>query len=477
MPSDSLLVCLLSCVPLTISSQYHQAIDAQGIHDKICALLAPLRGPLPIVSSEDDRLKRNLTIKMSQHALIDLCKKEASKFLVIGKYELAVPGALQSLRFSMEVYGDGRIELVPSYLLLAEANLGVSKFKLAEEFLTLANWNVLKNPNCSNVVKSQLYRLFGKLYASQGNYSDALLQLAHDIYYSSLEAGPEHIDTAGGYYYLASVFLLQEKIEHALANFDKVIDIWYKFLINLRQHPQEKISDYLGEAQIGEATEMMKKILETRSKYLSSTHIATGEAAYSLAILLHIVQAEDATRYYSQAFTIYNDQLGSDHESTLDILNSLESLGAPNPLHAAQVLQSQQGPIAVAASTQIEAKTAVPELQVTIDTKSAKTKEGSAAPSNRDVITPEEENNENMEQEQAPDMLNSTREEFSYREHDGDQSYEQNHSQMEDADTTEYGHEETADNEQEDQVDNELAEQNDDPSSDISQDSVRDNAE
>jgi hypothetical protein len=44
--------------------------------------------------------------------------------LVTGQYEYAVPGALQSLRFSVDVYGHGRIELVPAYLLLAEANLG-----------------------------------------------------------------------------------------------------------------------------------------------------------------------------------------------------------------------------------------------------------------------------------------------------------------------------------------------------------------
>ena len=312
-------------------SSHHSNIDYIGIHEKICSLLLPLRTLTPIVSSEDDRLRRNLTIKMSQHALIDLCKNEASKFLVSGKYELAIPGALQSLRFSMEVYGDGRIELVPCYLLLAEANLGICKFKLAEEFLTLANWNVLKNPNCSNVIKSQLYRLFGKLYASQGNYADALLQLAHDIYFSSIEVGPEHIDTAGGYYYIASVFLLQERIEHALANFDKVVDIWYKFLLNLRSHPQEKISDYLGEAQIGEATEMLKKILETRSKYLSPSHIATGEAAYALGILMHISQNDDAKIFYGQAYSIYHEQLGPDHESSKDIITALESLGLDDP--------------------------------------------------------------------------------------------------------------------------------------------------
>lgn len=307
----------------------HQSIDWHGIHEKICPLLAPLRTPPPIVSSEDERLRRNLTIKMSQHALIDLCKNEASKYLVSGAYELAIPAALQSLRFSIDVFGHGRIELVPAYLLLAEANLGLSRFHLAEEFLSLANWNVLKNPSCSNALKSQLYRLFGKLYASKGRYQDALLQLAHDIYYSSLEIGPEHIDTAGGYYYMASVFLLQDKVEHALACFDKVVDIWYKFLLNLRAHPNEKISDYLGEAQIGEATEMLRKILDTRTRFLGHDHIATGEAAYTLGILLQTTNVfAESKQYYLQALSIYEQQLGPDHESVGDIRMSLATVNA-----------------------------------------------------------------------------------------------------------------------------------------------------
>lgn len=46
------------------SSQQHQEADFKGIHEKICSLLIPLRSLAPIVSSEDDRLRRNLTIKV-----------------------------------------------------------------------------------------------------------------------------------------------------------------------------------------------------------------------------------------------------------------------------------------------------------------------------------------------------------------------------------------------------------------------------
>ena len=282
----------------------------------------------------------NLTVQMSQHALIDLTKNEAQKHLVMGQYELAIPGALQSLRFSMEVYGSGRIELVPAYLLLAESNLGLKRYKVAEEFLLYANWSVLKNPDCSNELKSQLYRNFGKLYASQGRFQDALKQLALDVYYSSLESGPEHIDTAGGYFYMADVFQTQGIIENSLALYDKVVDIWYKFLINLRHRPDESISDYLSEAHIGEAVEMLRSILETRKKHLGANHIATGESAYALGILKHVTGFDlDARNHYTQALTIYTNQLGADNESTIAIQRAIEDLP---PIPQQLLLKQQQ---------------------------------------------------------------------------------------------------------------------------------------
>ena len=324
-------------------------MDWFGIHEKICQLLGALRTLRPTLGSEDERQRRNLTVQMSQHALIDLSKNEAQKHLVMGQYELAIPGALQSLRFSMEVYGSGRIELVPAYLLLAESNLGLKRYKVAEEFLLYANWSVLKNQDCSNELKSQLYRNFGKLYASQGRFDDALKQLALDVYYSSLESGPEHIDTAGGYFYLADTFLSRGSLEHALAFYDKVVDIWYKFLVNLRHRPEESISDYLSESSIGEAVEMLRSILETRRTHLGSTHIATGEAQYTLGILKHVTGFDlDARNHYQQALAIYTAQLGADNESTLAISRAMDDL----PPIPQQLLLKQQAALKAAADSE-----------------------------------------------------------------------------------------------------------------------------
>ena len=135
----------------------------------------------------EERERQEANVRKSKLALIDLCRMEATKFLVHGDFELSIPGAVQALRYSLDVYGAGKIELVPSYLLLAEANLGLGRHKMAEEYLSLANWSILKNPDCSNRTKSQLYRNFGKLYASQGKHDEALRQLANDVYFSSLQ--------------------------------------------------------------------------------------------------------------------------------------------------------------------------------------------------------------------------------------------------------------------------------------------------
>lgn len=63
---------------------------------------------------------------------------------------------LQALSFSKEIFGDGSIEMVPPYLLLSEANLGLGHLQSAEEFLSLANWSILKTPACSNAIRSQV---------------------------------------------------------------------------------------------------------------------------------------------------------------------------------------------------------------------------------------------------------------------------------------------------------------------------------
>ena len=77
-----------------------------------------------------------------QKQMIELCRTEGQKLLFEGKYDRVVPAALESLKFSIEVYGLSSIELVPSYLILGEASIGKWKiiiFNVLSDFCSFSN--------------------------------------------------------------------------------------------------------------------------------------------------------------------------------------------------------------------------------------------------------------------------------------------------------------------------------------------------
>ena len=58
---------------------------------------------------------------------------------------------------------------------------GLGRLSQAEEYLSQAQWTVCKTPECSNAIKSKLYRNLGLLHAAKGDYKEALRQLADDV--------------------------------------------------------------------------------------------------------------------------------------------------------------------------------------------------------------------------------------------------------------------------------------------------------
>ena len=59
--------------------------------------------------------------------------------------------------------------------------LGLGRLSQAEEYLSQAMWTVTKMPECSNAIKSKLYRNFGLLHAAKAEYDEALRHLADDV--------------------------------------------------------------------------------------------------------------------------------------------------------------------------------------------------------------------------------------------------------------------------------------------------------
>ena len=314
-------VCLVNpYVKLYYSSEEIAVRCWKGIMHKIVHILAPLRAKPTKIGSEEARQKREHSIRLTKRALIDLTGSVAQSLLNSGDFDLAIPGAIQSLNLAKDVFGDNAIEIVPSYLLLAEANLGSKELQKANEYLSLASWIVMKKEECSYSIKAKLQCNYGKLYAAQGKYTEAAKNLAESVYLMSMHAGPEHVNTASMYFHLATVFDAQNGVESALALYDKVVDIWHQYLNALRASGDTTTK--LDILQISEATQMLEQIIRMRQQFLGEDHIASGEARFTLG-LLHVLEGEgklaDALHLLEDAHIIYAKHLGENHPSTKSV--------------------------------------------------------------------------------------------------------------------------------------------------------------
>jgi hypothetical protein len=135
-------------------------------------------------------------------------------------------------------------------------------------------------------------------------------------------------------------------MECALAYFDKVVDIWYKYLCELQQGTTdfatkkntlqqqnitaERLSaitaEQLTEENLVEGRNHLDAIFEHRKRLLGNGHIATGEIQYTLGLFDFLLMNNEASaeQYIVAAFQSYELQLGAAHSSTKHVGNMLE---------------------------------------------------------------------------------------------------------------------------------------------------------
>ncbi|TPX58041.1 hypothetical protein SpCBS45565_g08087 [Spizellomyces sp. 'palustris'] len=298
------------------SDKEHQLTDFKGIHEKICGLLIPLRTPVAVLGSEEERAHRSHQTLHRQQQLLELTKTEAHKKLFEGKYNLAIPAALQALRFSIAIHGPDAIELVPSYLLLGEASIGLNQTKQAEDYLSLAKWAVMRCGEVDLEVKAQLHRNFGLLFKAKGMAEGAIEEVALDIYYSSLKSGnPEHI--SGGYYHLGTLFQSLNRFDDTTSIYDRIIHIYKTYLVT---------SESLNEAQQAEAVQILKSVLAYRQNYVSSP-ISAAEALWVFALLWRKVGSNERAREFAgKALEAYEAALGREHSISIEIRAFLKTM-------------------------------------------------------------------------------------------------------------------------------------------------------
>lgn len=320
-----------------------------GIIKKIAHLLPPLMIPVPVVGTQEERFRRANNLIASKRLLVDFCLSETSNLLSVQKYQLAVPAALQALKFCRQIDGTKNMSSVEPFLQLAQAFLGLRELKKAEEYLAQARWIVLNVDNCNDKTRSKLHLLMGRVSATQGDFNGAKVEFAKGIFFASKCYGAEAIATSMGYFRLGEVFLAQDQLEIALDFFDKVVDIWYKYLTGLytssevkRQAALAKISasqnrlvvpieidediiESLSDEQLSDGRNQLEQILDNRRKLLGSSHITIGEAQCTLGLFdfFLIKMEKSAETHIINALKAYEANYGADHASTKHVQSIL----------------------------------------------------------------------------------------------------------------------------------------------------------
>ncbi|NWV10464.1 ZMY12 protein, partial [Ptilonorhynchus violaceus] len=200
----------------------HQRTDWVSIHSQICHLLIPVLGPQPCFHSEKEREHGREQLLRRQESLIAVTLSTAQEFMWAGKLLEAIPAALQALRFSSRAFGPSSLQLVPVYLLLAEASTGSGQLRQAAKFLSQAQWIVLQTPDCSAALQSKLHRGLALFSVAERNLDQALLHLANDVYLAASEFGLNSIEVSGGYFYMANIFYHLNKTDVANSLFTEV---------------------------------------------------------------------------------------------------------------------------------------------------------------------------------------------------------------------------------------------------------------
>uniref|UniRef100_A0A3Q0SX62 Zinc finger, MYND-type containing 12 n=1 Tax=Amphilophus citrinellus TaxID=61819 RepID=A0A3Q0SX62_AMPCI len=262
----------------------HQQADWVGIHKRICQLLVPIR------TQTLHSLQQTSHIETQIKKLIEICRLVAQSKLSEGKHQEALPAATCCLRFSIDIHGPNTVQLVPAYLLLAEANMGLGDLNLVAEFLSQAEWAVLKSPKCGLAICQKLHRSLGRLHVVTGDLEAALRNFANDIYFATEEYGLDSIVTAAGYFLMADVFAKQGKMPIVHSLYSEVARIWHCHLTKLLETRTQSIQNPLldsiyDKAQRVEVDEMLRTILEFEQKDSRKDRAQIAQVAHCLAML------------------------------------------------------------------------------------------------------------------------------------------------------------------------------------------------
>ena len=324
---------------------------------KFYELTAMLSAPTSGLNANQARLQQKQAVSIAIGKLLDLAQQECRRLLVEGNAKAAVEGGLKTLKLKEEYYGPGSLQLVPSYFHMARTNQYMDKFKAAEEFLSLAQWTILKHPDADVSLKAELHQTFGLLYASDSKLDAALKQLTCATYYLSVMNGPQHILTSFGYFDLGNVFAAKSAMENAMAFYDKVKEIWHAHLLQslkLIHEAQQSETDMnpdsvlpyatpaaFGDENLQDAVKMLRGIVGLQCERFGRVHPSSGRAEEVLGMfMLWNGDAVSALDSMLRALEVSKRVYGDRHPNTSGIRSLLLQFGLTVPDDTSNVLQA-----------------------------------------------------------------------------------------------------------------------------------------
>nr|XP_040048138.1 zinc finger MYND domain-containing protein 12 isoform X1 [Gasterosteus aculeatus aculeatus] len=309
----------------------HQQADWVGIHEIICQLLVPIR------TSTFDSLQQagRILTHLNKVKLIETCRSVAQSKLSEGKHQEALPAAQLCLRSSKDVHGPRDVQVVPAYLLLAEANLGLGNLAQVTELLSLAQWAVLRSPEPS--AHHLLHRNLGRLHAAMGDLEAALFNFANDIYLSSEEYGLDSIVPSVGYFLMADVFAKKGKMPITRSLYSKVAQTWHCHLTKLLQNdapnvqnPNRLLEPSYDKVQRVEAHNILEAMLEFEQ---NSDPAQMALVAHCLA-MLWFLEGDSLKALSFGSTALQASHLTPDHDLTQPIqglMQLVQSLQTESP--------------------------------------------------------------------------------------------------------------------------------------------------
>ncbi|KAF8067274.1 hypothetical protein HT031_002321 [Scenedesmus sp. PABB004] len=163
-------------------------------------------------------------------AMLKLASQEAARLMAAGDHEVALPVALEALARGEALFKPApALALFPLYLLAAQAHLGLRRGAQCEKCLGLANLLALREPEqTTNVMRAQLSRLWGQLYAFQARPPARPRNAARWRHRASFCRRRQQLEprTSLGYYNLAQVLRSTGNVPGALACAGQVAAIW-----------------------------------------------------------------------------------------------------------------------------------------------------------------------------------------------------------------------------------------------------------